>query len=172
MKNNTEYLRDNLPKQKGRTLIVGSHVYPGRVDRRLAYKDAIGIDMIAGDGVDYVLNLECDISTEIGMFDHIECCSVLEHSKKPWALASNLERRLLKGGTIFIAAPFVWRHHGYPDDYFRFTVNGIKSLFNNIEWTFDATTYFEEAISKKPIVKINGAPYLARAESICFGHKL
>jgi hypothetical protein len=170
MTNKTEQLCDTLPKQKGRTLIVGSCVYHGRVDRRLAYNDAVGIDMIAGEGVDYVLDLESDINTEIGMFNHIECCSVLEHSKKPWALAQNIESLLLKDGTLFIAAPFVWRVHAYPDDYFRFTINGIKSLFNNIEWTFETMTYFEENL--KPIVKINGAPYLARAESICFGHKI
>ena len=170
---NTEILRDRLPKKIGRTLIVGSHVYRGRTDRRMAYKDVIGVDMIDGEGVDYVIDLESDYLPPIGLFDHIECCSVLEHSRRPWLICANLERLLVLGGTIFVAAPFVHRLHAYPHDYFRFTVLGIKALFSKIEWTFDAITSIDCLDKRKcPIIKKDGHPYLARSESICFGHKI
>ena len=169
---NTEILRDRLPKKKGITLIVGSHVYHGRTDRRRAYDEAIGVDVIAGEGVDYVIDLTSDYLPPIGLFDHIECCSVLEHTPKPWLIAANLERLLVPCGTIFVAAPFVWRLHAYPDDYFRFTVSGIKCLFTKIEWTFDAITSIDCLDkSKAPIIKKDGHPYISRSESVCFGHK-
>ncbi len=83
------------PKE-GRTLIVGSHVYGGREDRRKLYKKAVGVDMIAGPGVDVVADLEdtgsiMDLWTGDGPFDHVECRSVLEHSRRPWRLARNIE---------------------------------------------------------------------------------
>lgn len=171
MKNNTEYLRDNLPKKIGRTLIVGSHVYPGRDDRRKAYKDSIGLDMIPGEGVDCICNIEYELPN-IGKFNHIECCSVFEHSKKPWLMAEKLEYILNINGTIFISAPFAWRVHSYPNDYFRFTISGIKSLFSKIEWTFDTMTHFKENVDNcVPIIKVDQFPYIARSESICFGYK-
>ncbi len=44
---------------KGRTLVVGSKLYPTKmVDRRKRYEDAVGVDMAEGDGVDLVLNLD------------------------------------------------------------------------------------------------------------------
>lgn len=152
----------------GRTLIVGSKLYEGREDRRLKYPDAVGIDMEPGDGVDVVLNLEGRLPANLGKFDHIECCSVLEHSRKPWLLAANLERLLVSQGTIFVEAPFVWRIHSYPDDYFRFTLNGLKSLFNRVDW--QGETYLSNRLCDKPIhTKVDGHPYFARTEALLFG---
>ena len=37
----------------------------------------------------------------------------------------------ISGGSLFIAVPFVWRFHGYPNDYFRYTHNGIKKLYTS-----------------------------------------
>lgn len=154
----------------GRTLIVGSKLYEGREDRRLKYQDVIGIDMEDGLGVDRVLNLENRLPNDIGKFDHIECCSVLEHSKKPWLLAANLERLLVPQGTIFLEAPFMWRVHSYPDDYFRFTLSGLKLLFPNMEWL--GQKYLTNKLCDKPeSTKVNGHPYFARTECLLFGVK-
>ena len=112
----------------GRTLIVGSRVYEGREDRRPLFADAIGVDMLAGPGVDRVLNLEDPLPSDLGQFDHVECISVLEHSKRPWKLAANLTRLMSMGATIYLAAPFIWRVHNFPNDYFRYTRYGLCYL--------------------------------------------
>lgn len=153
----------------GRTLIVGSKLYEGRPDRRKLYADAAGVDMLEGDGVDLVLNLE-DPLPDIGKFSHIECLSVLEHSARPWLLAANLESLLAEGGTMFLAAPFVWRVHAYPNDYFRYTPEGVRLLFPSIKWDVLETV----ATTPKPIaphVKHDGHPYFARSEVVGFGRK-
>lgn len=124
-----------LRPKPGRTLVVGSRVYrKSRPDRRNRYKEAIGIDMLNGDGVDHVMNLEVDVPYYLGPFAHIDCISVLEHSKNPWSLARNLQLLLHSGDTLYVKVPFVWRIHSYPDDYWRFTPSGIRALFPNIEW--------------------------------------
>lgn len=156
----------------GRTLIVGSHVYPGREDRRKLYENAIGIDMIPGEGVDEVRDLESIIQlVEFGTFDHIECRSVLEHSKKPWLLARNLELLMAADATIDISVPFVWKLHSYPSDLYRFTAEGVRELFPGIEWSalmYATQTALAEG-SKSQKATVDGAVYLARSEVLGFG---
>lgn len=123
------------PRLDGRTLIAGSKLYGERQDRRTLYAEAIGVDALAGPGVDKVVNLEMPGAHILGTFVHIDCLSVLEHSARPWLLAANLVMMLEKGGTLFVSAPFVWRVHGYPNDYFRYTTEAIRSLFPGIEWS-------------------------------------
>lgn len=125
----TAYVR---PKP-GRALVVGSRVYSGRPDRRILYVEAVGLDMQAGDGVDLVADLE-EAPAPGAPFAHADCVSVLEHSRRPWLLAENLERSLEPGGTLFVTVPFVWRVHGYPSDYWRFTPAGLRQLFRGITW--------------------------------------
>jgi hypothetical protein len=157
------------PKQ-GRTLIVGSRVYGAKEDRRKRYADCLGVDMQPGEGVDLVQDMEAEFLC--GQFAHIECMSVLEHCRRPWLMAANLERMLEPGGTIFIAAPFVWRVHSYPDDYFRFTVSGVKTLFNNITWTHEAYSHRTLCNAEDvPAVRAGEDwPYFARTEVFVFGH--
>jgi hypothetical protein len=121
--------------RRGRVLVVGSKLYKTkRGDRRALHEDAVGIDMQPGEGVDRVLDLEETLPDDLGTFAHVECLSVLEHSRRPWLMAANLERLLIVGGTLFLAVPFMWRIHGYPDDYWRFTPNGIRQLFPRLAW--------------------------------------
>lgn len=128
-----EFERESAQVKEGRTLIVGSHVYPGRQDARGRYREAVGVDMIAGPGVDMVVDLEKPLP-RMGTFEHVECCSVLEHSRAPWLLAANLERLMNPGATIVLSVPWVWRFHGYPSDYWRFTPASLPVLFPGIRW--------------------------------------
>lgn len=151
----------------GRTLIIGSKVYSGRTDRRKFYPNAVGLDMLPGEGVDLVHNLEEPLE---GKFAHVECLSVLEHSPRPWLLAENIVDLLEEGGTLFVAAPFVHEFHGYPDDYYRFTMKGLKSLFTGI--TFEEMALAHRKLSYKDRLgrsKIEGFPYFPRCEVAGFG---
>lgn len=166
-----EFERLYVRPKEGRTLIVGSQIYGDKEDRRKRYADVLGVDMQAGPGVDVVANLE--EAVDIGMFDHVECMSVLEHSPRPWLLAANIERLMNPGATIFCTAPFVHRVHGYPDDFFRFTPNGLRSIFPSIAWDvllIGGERIYQEQ-EKVSAVKQNGHPYLARCETMGFGRK-
>ncbi len=158
----------------GRTLIVGSRVYGNKEDRRKRYKYAVGADMQVGDGVDIVADLE--LGCVGGYFAHIECMSVLEHVRRPWLLTANIEAALAPRGSIFITVPFVWKVHGYPDDYWRMTISGVKSLFSDaIDWKHEAYAHSHRYLcvgQDIPQVRAgNDWSYMAVTETCLFGVK-
>lgn len=158
-------------RKDGPVMVAGSCVYGNREDRRKRYANAVGWDMLNGNGVDRVIDLEEPLSdADLAQFAHIDCLSVLEHSRRPWLLAANLEKLLQPGGTIFVTVPFVWRIHSYPDDYFRFTPNGVKALFPHVIWA--DMKYAQEqlyGIESLRAVERNGFPYFPRTEVYAFG---
>lgn len=165
--------RKYVRPRPGRTLIVGSKIYGERPDRRALYKDAIGIDMEDGEGVDVVADLEYPPSAALGWFDHVECFSVLEHSKRPWQLAANLNRLMVHGATIHVTVPFIWRVHAYPSDYWRFTANGLRELFPHVEWK--KICYAHVRLTQKTNIPTvgggHGEAYFLRTEVCGFGAK-
>ncbi|WP_440221840.1 class I SAM-dependent methyltransferase [Dokdonella sp. MW10] len=165
-----EFEQRVVTPRAGRTLIVGSQVYGDKEDRRARYPDVVGIDMLAGPGVDRVLDLEESLPDDLGLFDHVECMSVLEHSRRPWLLAANIERLMAPGATLFVSVPFVWRIHGYPNDYWRLTPEGVRALFPEIEWT--AVMLASHGLTEGPkfgSTKVGAHPYFARTETVAFG---
>jgi len=160
--------------QPGLTLIVGSKVYPGREDRRVHYPEAIGTDMLEGQGVDFVHDMEEPWPGDGYAFSHIECRSVLEHSRRPWLLAANIERLMHSGATLDLSVPFVWRVHAYPNDYWRFTTAAIRELFPNIEWTAlryatQSRLYEEGAKTERLRGRADDLVYFARCEVLGWG---
>lgn len=158
------------PRQ-GRTLVVGSFVYPEREDRRARYSQALGADMREGPGVDMVLDLEETLPWSLGKFSHVDCLSVLEHSRRPWLLAANVERLLDPGGTLYVCVPFVWRIHDKPYDLWRFTVDGVRILFPGIDWS--VIRYVNQTgIDALPVMRSSaGLLYFERCEVCGFGVK-
>lgn len=144
---------------KGPFLEVGSKNYGSTQDLRglFAKRDKyIGVDMESGLGVDMVLDLTEDfkiIDAKLGgqRFGTIFCLSVLEHCENPFKMADNMTLLLKEGGQICIAAPFSWKIHAYPNDYWRFTPEGIKKLFPKVEFDLSqglAATSKEEEFQK------------------------
>jgi len=90
-----------------------------------------------GPGVDVVIDLTKDfeiLDSELcgQRFVTIFCLSVLEHCEDPFKMAENLMLLLEPGGHLCISVPFSWKIHGYPNDYWRFTPEGIKKLFYKV----------------------------------------
>lgn len=172
---------------EGRALIVGSKIHEGtdKPDRRKLYADAIGVDMEEGLGVDRVCNLEEDEDVMQTFrkegwpadphywdkFSHVECTSVLEHSRRPWLLCANLERVMQPGATIFVLVPWVWRVHGYPSDYWRMTPAAVESLFPSIDWEAQGYIVEDNLVEKVPRLTQNGVRYFARSELVMFGRR-
>ncbi len=53
-------------------LVVGSKLYKKRKDWRERLPNATGVDMLAGDGVDLVMDLEID-QLPLNHFEYVEC---------------------------------------------------------------------------------------------------
>lgn len=137
--NQKYFLQNTLKNFSGRVLEVGSKDYGNTIDFRsiLNADEYIGVDLESGKNVDQVVNFEDGIGELQGSFDLVILCSILEHSKKPWLIAANVQRVLSPNGLIFLAHPWVWRYHKYPDDYYRFSPSGIKALFDEISFWLD-----------------------------------
>ncbi len=67
-------------------------------------------------------------------YDYVICSSVMEHVARPWVAARNIEDIIAKGGKLIWTTPWVWRIHGYPSDFWRFTPEGVKQLFSKLTW--------------------------------------
>jgi SAM-dependent methyltransferase len=129
------YLTKFLPDSPGRILEVGSKNYGSTEDFRSYYGgDYVGLDLEDGPGVDVVHDLTLGRGPLEGEFDLIICSSVLEHVKKPWLMAEVLTELVKPEGRIYMAVPWIWRKHNYPDDYYRYSWRGIEVLFESFDF--------------------------------------
>jgi SAM-dependent methyltransferase len=81
---------------------------------------------IADDSLDFVFSLD-----------------VFEHIDKPWRAASEITRILRPGGVTMHSTLFAWRYHPCPIDYWRFSAEGLKSLFPALECLHSGFDYTE-----------------------------
>lgn len=153
----------------GRSLVVGSRIYATSPDRRTFYTpNAIGLDMLDGPGVDIVHDLEQPLEGH-KKFDHIDLCSVLEHVRRPWLLAHNVEKLLVRNGTLLVSVPFCWRVHAYPHDYWRMTPAALAIIFPSIHWLERKFLVGTELRKIVPGGESDGDKWIKRAETIAFG---
>lgn len=159
------FLTRSMPKAEGPVLEVGSRDYGNTTSFRDVYagNEYIGVDISAGKNVDRVVDLaSCIGDLAESHFALAICCSVLEHVRRPWEMAANLTRLLRPGGALYVAVPWVWRYHPYPDDYFRFSWRGVAELFPGIAWTRQAysTNVTDEFLEAAPGVDNDLAKYV------------
>ena len=123
-------------------LEVGSKDYGSTQNFRPLFAgkgEYVGVDMEDGPGVDVVLDLtdefqKVDAKLSGKRFSTVICLSVLEHCDQPFKIAENLMRLMKPGGWICIGVPFSWKIHAYPNDYWRFTPEGIRKLFYKVQF--------------------------------------
>ncbi len=135
--NQQRFLRKKVPACDGPVLEIGSKDYGNTSTFRQFYGACsyVGVDLAPGAGVDVVADLTAGIATlPENHFALGICCSVLEHVHKPWLMAENITRLLRPSGRLYVSVPWVWRYHPYPDDYFRFSFRGVRSLFEGFDW--------------------------------------
>ncbi len=76
-------------------------------------------------------------------YDFIFSFDVFEHINKPWLAASEIQRILKPGGVTVHSTLFAWRYHPCPIDYWRYTAEGLKSLFEGLECLTSEFDYTE-----------------------------
>ncbi len=121
-----DWLRQN--GEGKRILNLGSGI--GLFDRELAIElKMINMDI---DPLKPNLDLIADahqLPFKRDCFDIVYSIAVLEHTKKPWLVADEIDRILCKGGIVILELPFLNVIHDF-HDYFRFTDKGIVNLFD------------------------------------------
>lgn len=61
-------------------------------------------------------------------FDSVICTQLLEHIADPFFTISEIARVLKPGGNLILSTPFLERYHPDPNDYWRFTRQGLEHL--------------------------------------------
>ena len=97
-----------------------------------------GVSLLNID-IDYLRkpDIICDITdnnlSDIINFEPDIVCifEVLEHIKEPHNAVKNIYKILKKGGKCICSTPFIFHIHDEPNDYFRFTIHGLKLLFKD-----------------------------------------
>ncbi|HKD85107.1 MAG TPA: methyltransferase domain-containing protein [Terriglobales bacterium] len=110
-----------LPAAEGVKLFMGGaggEVLPG----------FINVDVQSFPGVDVVSDVQA-LPFGCGTIAAIECDAVLEHVADPERAVSEMVRVLRPGGFLHVIVPFCHPFHGYPSDYHRWTVTGLRELF-------------------------------------------
>lgn len=75
----------------------------------------------------------CNITNEfIDFADIVILEQVLEHVKNPWKAIENIKKIVKVNGYVLITIPFLLKIHGAPMDYWRWTVDGIKCLLEDV----------------------------------------
>ncbi len=70
-------------------------------------------------------------------FDTVINVQVLEHTPHPQRLLSEIGRVMKPGAVLILSAPFSFRLHEEPHDYFRYSPHGMRELMANAGITID-----------------------------------
>jgi len=68
-----------------------------------------------------------------GVFDAVILEAVLEHVREPKIVVSEVHRVLRPGGRICAGVPFIQGYHASPEDYQRYTVQGLENLLSSFQ---------------------------------------
>ncbi len=147
--NQVKFIRKNKDFIKEPIIIIGSKEYEfdkyNYKDelRSLGFQDITGIDILNGQGVDLQLDIceaiEHNMKNLINNFNTIFCMQMLYAVKNPFIAARNIQRILRKDGVLFFSDVFTHRVNRIPTDYWRFTYDAQKLLFDKISF-FDERT--------------------------------
>jgi SAM-dependent methyltransferase len=85
------------------------------------------MELEPGEGIDVVGSVE-SMPFESGSIDLVIAQEVLEHVGSPDVAVREVHRVLKQGGVAYIQLPFVIGYHPCPQDYWRFTHEGIGRL--------------------------------------------
>lgn len=87
----------------------------------------LNLDLLAGEEIDIQGDsLNLPIKDEI--LETVVCTGVLEHVPDSNRAISEIFRVLKNGGRVYIEIPFMQTVHASPEDYFRWTPDGLKQL--------------------------------------------
>jgi SAM-dependent methyltransferase len=136
------FLRDEVREQDitGKTVLeIGSQDVNGSPrDALFGYGPAswVGVDMIGGKGVDVVLSVEQIPGHFPTPFDVVISTEMLEHAQD-WRTAVRVMKQMTAPGGLLVVTtrgpgfPF----HGYPHDYWRFTIPDFMKIFADMNIT-------------------------------------
>jgi SAM-dependent methyltransferase len=86
-------------------------------------------DVEAGQDVDLVVDAH-ELVAKVGpeSFDIIIAVAILEHLQRPWLAVAEMAEVLRPGGVVYLDTHQTFPLHGYPNDFFRFSTDALRTL--------------------------------------------
>ncbi len=70
-------------------------------------------------------------------FDTVITVQVLEHTPTPQRVLDEIGRVVRRDGLVIVCVPFSFRLHEEPNDYFRYTPHGLRTMFEHASLSMD-----------------------------------
>ena len=113
---------------KGKVLNAGSGIPVGERDISSHISGELyNLDIFEHELIQITSPLH-DIPCADEYFNAVFCNAVIEHVSNPVEVVRELYRILKPGGYLYLAVPFLQPEHLCPDDFQRYTSNGLKKL--------------------------------------------
>jgi len=133
------------PRARGRLLDVGCGDKPYEAIFRPHVREYVGVEHADTFGLTSASHRgKADLLYEgdrlpfpDASFDTVLSVQVLEHTPDPAALVAEMARVLRPDGVLILSAPFSFRLHEEPHDYYRFTVHGLRDLCERANLVID-----------------------------------
>lgn len=94
----------------------------------------VSLDLFPVEGVDVRGDLLA-LPFRDGSVDTVVCTGVLEHVRDPVRAVRELWRVMKPGARLFVEVPFMQTVHASPDDYSRWTSDGLRRLLDGFDLT-------------------------------------
>jgi SAM-dependent methyltransferase len=107
----------------------------------VAPKDYVKLDIVAGPDVDVVGDLHALPAEWSQKFDCVLANAVFEHLERPWIAAREIARVLAPGGVFLVSTHQSFPLHAYPSDFFRFSREALRLIFEDAGLVVDAADY-------------------------------
>ncbi len=106
-------------------LNIGSGIH------RIAPK-VLNVDIYWYLGVDIIADAH-HMPLADGSVDGVICDCILEHVPDPQGVMKELQRILRPGGQAYLCVPFVYPFHACPNDFYRWSTEGLRLLCKGME---------------------------------------
>lgn len=148
--------RDNMAANMKATVhlpLPGPVVDLGGRGHRAWMQDIIGADfetwdMMEGRDVTRVVDAMKMRDVPDASVGTIVSTSTFEHIEKPWTAAAQMARVTKPGGLLYVCAPFKFDFHEQPKDYWRFSPDALRVLFQHnydelaCGWVSELASYY------------------------------
>jgi len=160
----------------GPVLEVGSFVVEGQEQWSLRplfpSHEYLGIDIRPGPGVDRVENVE-KLTLPDRSVGVVLALNAFEHVRKFWLGLAEVRRVLRPDGVLLFSTPFYFKVHHYPNDYWRFTPEGVKVLLEDYPFKLVGVQGSDRRPSNVWAVAFaGGRPAVTEAQIEAFGKRL